>query len=131
MSSGVPAWSPTSVGTLSAFQAHSGGIVGRQVKFTTEQGHPVQGTLVDMGPSEMSSVYYSLTVREQSDALETYHLPLSHDIEYVPKRTELETCVICGEKVLTMTFKSTGVCGEAHRKRRDGEVEKKDKALNP
>jgi hypothetical protein len=33
-----------------------------------------------------------------------------------------ENCIICDTEIKTMSFKGTGVCGEIHRKMRDGEI---------
>lgn len=33
-----------------------------------------------------------------------------------------QDCEICGKKIETMSFRGTGVCGENHRKIRDGEI---------
>lgn len=50
--------------------------------------------------------------------------PISHDYrDYVKLKDKdgNELCIICGEPVLVMCMKGTGVCGELHRKVRDGE----------
>ena len=45
-----------------------------------------------------------------------------------PMSNEIDTCSECGKKVETMAFRTTGVCGEDCRKKRDGETDEKPKS---
>lgn len=42
----------------------------------------------------------------------------------------MEKCEICKEPIETMAFKTTGVCGELHRKVRDGESNREQPVAN-
>lgn len=46
-----------------------------------------------------------------------WRLSLTEKAQY----PDVEICEVCSKKINTMTFKGTGVCGEDHRKVRDGD----------
>lgn len=85
-------WHRTTIGTLSAFEAHNpGDIIGCKVHLVVDHPGPNHGAqyggvLTAMGRSEFSQVYYHLEIVGGSDKIvHKLDLPLSHTIKYLPK----------------------------------------------
>lgn len=103
-------WESTSVGTLSAFEAHNkGSVVGTRVRLTINYGRKIEGVVTEMGRSEVSSVYYALRIREDGKTLAgLINLPLSHPIE-----REVDSAQ---QKPLEAAFKALSVLTEEQRR---------------
>lgn len=93
-------WKWTTIGTLSAFEAHNPGhIIGCQVVLTvdhtgTNDGSTYRGELTAMGRSEFSAVYYHIEITGGTERVtHKLDLPLSHEIYYLPKviQTDADT----------------------------------------
>lgn len=62
----------------------------------------------------------------KGEAAKYQKLLSQEDLEFIADHHKVavrDVCCVCGAKIHTMSFKGTGVCGELHRKVRDGDTE--------